>query len=244
MRTNGKKDGGERRECRRDRFDGPGLRRGVYTSATDACFGHKPPPFPAPTNSTEQEQRQQLWPDSSTKYVHRCDGRRAEPKSPQLLTSNHGRSRFYRRSSATRSRTQFSLSNRAPPSPPATQSKRAIRSAQTSTLESSTERVSAVGDVRATKHRKCSNPVRDVLTPSIVALPMMTALLVGVPGPFTPPCSSHVPGYIRDAEKFQQKGIKVSGGSTRGVSLNHPSSNRQSMKAHTCSRERQFILSL
>ncbi|PWN29938.1 Redoxin [Jaminaea rosea] len=33
-------------------------------------------------------------------------------------------------------------------------------------------------------------------------------IIVGVPGAFTPPCSSHVPGYVSDVEKFQQKGIK------------------------------------
>lgn len=33
-------------------------------------------------------------------------------------------------------------------------------------------------------------------------------LIVGVPGAFTPPCSSHVPGYVEQADKFTQKGIK------------------------------------
>ncbi|CAO1625570.1 unnamed protein product [Parajaminaea phylloscopi] len=33
-------------------------------------------------------------------------------------------------------------------------------------------------------------------------------ILVGVPGPFTPPCSSQVPGYIQNAENFTQKGVK------------------------------------
>lgn len=33
-------------------------------------------------------------------------------------------------------------------------------------------------------------------------------LIIGVPGAFTPPCSSHVPGYVKDWEKFQQKGVK------------------------------------
>jgi peroxiredoxin len=30
---------------------------------------------------------------------------------------------------------------------------------------------------------------------------------VGVPGAFTPPCSSHVPGYLENYEKFKEKGI-------------------------------------
>lgn len=34
-------------------------------------------------------------------------------------------------------------------------------------------------------------------------------LIVGVPGAFTPPCSSHVPGYIEHADKFAEKGIKA-----------------------------------
>lgn len=33
-------------------------------------------------------------------------------------------------------------------------------------------------------------------------------LVVGVPGAFTPPCSSHVPGYVTDVEKFAAKGVK------------------------------------
>jgi peroxiredoxin len=33
-------------------------------------------------------------------------------------------------------------------------------------------------------------------------------LIIGVPGAFTPPCSSHVPGYVTDADKFVEKGIK------------------------------------
>jgi peroxiredoxin len=32
--------------------------------------------------------------------------------------------------------------------------------------------------------------------------------VIGVPGAFTPPCSSHVPGYVTDAGKFAAKGIK------------------------------------
>lgn len=35
-------------------------------------------------------------------------------------------------------------------------------------------------------------------------------LIVGVPGAFTPPCSSHVPGYVEHADKFAEKGVKVS----------------------------------
>jgi 2-Cys peroxiredoxin 5 len=31
---------------------------------------------------------------------------------------------------------------------------------------------------------------------------------VGVPGAFTPPCSSHVPGYVQNEDKFLAKGIK------------------------------------
>lgn len=34
-------------------------------------------------------------------------------------------------------------------------------------------------------------------------------LIVGVPGAFTPPCSSHVPGYVENADKLAEKGIKV-----------------------------------
>lgn len=33
-------------------------------------------------------------------------------------------------------------------------------------------------------------------------------LIVGVPGAFTPPCSSHVPGYVEHADKFTQKGVQ------------------------------------
>jgi 2-Cys peroxiredoxin 5 len=31
---------------------------------------------------------------------------------------------------------------------------------------------------------------------------------LGVPGAFTPPCSSQVPEYIADYEKFKAKGVK------------------------------------
>jgi 2-Cys peroxiredoxin 5 len=33
-------------------------------------------------------------------------------------------------------------------------------------------------------------------------------LIIGVPGAFTPPCSSHVPGYVGSYDKFSSKGIK------------------------------------
>jgi 2-Cys peroxiredoxin 5 len=33
-------------------------------------------------------------------------------------------------------------------------------------------------------------------------------IIIGVPGAFTPPCSSHVPGYIQDYEKFKAKGVQ------------------------------------
>ncbi|EPQ26865.1 uncharacterized protein PFL1_05500 [Pseudozyma flocculosa PF-1] len=33
-------------------------------------------------------------------------------------------------------------------------------------------------------------------------------LVVGVPGAFTPPCSSHVPGYVQHADAFNQKGVE------------------------------------
>lgn len=33
-------------------------------------------------------------------------------------------------------------------------------------------------------------------------------LIVGVPGAFTPPCSSHVPGYVEHADQLAAKGIK------------------------------------
>lgn len=33
-------------------------------------------------------------------------------------------------------------------------------------------------------------------------------IVVGVPGAFTPPCSSHVPGYVEHADQFAQKGVK------------------------------------
>nr|POE56329.1 putative peroxiredoxin pmp20 [Quercus suber] len=32
-------------------------------------------------------------------------------------------------------------------------------------------------------------------------------ILVGVPGAFTPPCSSQVPGYVSNAEAFSAKGV-------------------------------------
>lgn len=35
-----------------------------------------------------------------------------------------------------------------------------------------------------------------------------TIVIVGVPGAFTPPCSSQVPGYAEHADKFAQKGVK------------------------------------
>lgn len=35
-----------------------------------------------------------------------------------------------------------------------------------------------------------------------------TNIVVGVPGAFTPPCSSQVPGYGEHADKFEQKGVK------------------------------------
>ncbi|KDN45109.1 Redoxin [Tilletiaria anomala UBC 951] len=33
-------------------------------------------------------------------------------------------------------------------------------------------------------------------------------LIIGIPGAFTPPCSSHVPGYVQHYDAFVQKGIK------------------------------------
>ena len=33
-------------------------------------------------------------------------------------------------------------------------------------------------------------------------------MLVGVPGAFTPPCSSQVPGYLEAAERFAEKGVQ------------------------------------
>ncbi|KAL7268713.1 Peroxisomal membrane associated protein 20 [Rhizina undulata] len=33
-------------------------------------------------------------------------------------------------------------------------------------------------------------------------------IILGVPGAFTPPCSSQVPGYIANADKFAEKGVK------------------------------------
>ncbi|KAF7986764.1 hypothetical protein HWV62_20354 [Athelia sp. TMB] len=33
-------------------------------------------------------------------------------------------------------------------------------------------------------------------------------ILIGVPGAFTPPCSSQVPGYISNYEKFKERGVK------------------------------------
>nr|AFK44899.1 unknown [Medicago truncatula] len=32
-------------------------------------------------------------------------------------------------------------------------------------------------------------------------------IIVGVPGAFTPPCTSQVPGYVANADKFTEKGI-------------------------------------
>ncbi|KAG0136423.1 Redoxin [Tuber indicum] len=34
-------------------------------------------------------------------------------------------------------------------------------------------------------------------------------IIVGVPGAFTPPCSSHVPGYVENYDKLQAKGISA-----------------------------------
>lgn len=33
-------------------------------------------------------------------------------------------------------------------------------------------------------------------------------IIVGVPGAFTPPCSSQVPGYAEQADQFSQKGVQ------------------------------------
>merc|ERR1711915_192293 len=33
-------------------------------------------------------------------------------------------------------------------------------------------------------------------------------IIIGVPGAFTPPCSSHVPGFVEQASQFAEKGIK------------------------------------
>ncbi|KIS68607.1 uncharacterized protein UMAG_03177 [Mycosarcoma maydis] len=35
------------------------------------------------------------------------------------------------------------------------------------------------------------------------------SIIVGVPGAFTPPCSSQVPGYIQHASEFQSKGVEA-----------------------------------
>ncbi|KAK4619955.1 Peroxisomal membrane associated protein 20 [Fulvia fulva] len=35
-----------------------------------------------------------------------------------------------------------------------------------------------------------------------------TNIIVGVPGAFTPPCSSQVPGYVQQADQFAAKGVK------------------------------------
>jgi len=32
-------------------------------------------------------------------------------------------------------------------------------------------------------------------------------IILGVPGAFTPPCSSQIPGYIKEYEKFEEKGV-------------------------------------
>lgn len=37
---------------------------------------------------------------------------------------------------------------------------------------------------------------------------MTLDIIVGVPGAFTPPCSSQVPGYVAQAEQFAAKGVK------------------------------------
>lgn len=37
---------------------------------------------------------------------------------------------------------------------------------------------------------------------------MQSDILVGVPGAFTPPCSSQVPGYGQQADQFAAKGVK------------------------------------
>ncbi|UZJ55761.1 hypothetical protein CBS101457_005081 [Exobasidium rhododendri] len=34
-------------------------------------------------------------------------------------------------------------------------------------------------------------------------------LIIGVPGAFTPPCSSHVPGYVNDIKALQGKGVNT-----------------------------------
>lgn len=40
------------------------------------------------------------------------------------------------------------------------------------------------------------------------ALILPSDIIVGVPGAFTPPCSSQVPGYVAQAEQFAAKGVK------------------------------------
>lgn len=37
---------------------------------------------------------------------------------------------------------------------------------------------------------------------------VVIVIIVGVPGAFTPPCSSQVPGYVEQAEKFAAKGVQ------------------------------------
>ncbi|KAI0043024.1 Redoxin [Auriscalpium vulgare] len=46
----------------------------------------------------------------------------------------------------------------------------------------------------------------DPATPITLALTGKT-ILVGVPGAFTPPCSSHAPGYIEQYDAFKAKGV-------------------------------------
>merc|ERR1712032_1074711 len=64
-----------------------------------------------------------------------------------------------------------------------------------------------VGDVLKSNNARLKESDPENATLNLGGIPGKV-VLVGVPGAFTPPCSSQVPGYVQHYEAFKAKGVK------------------------------------